>query len=51
LQQRIAGCRKKEVYGFAPEAQAIFFRRRHQPRMGGSRLSQRKRIIRSFAKA
>jgi hypothetical protein len=32
LQQRIAGCRKKEVYGLRANVQAIFFRRRHQPR-------------------
>jgi hypothetical protein len=34
LQQRIAGCRKKkEVYGLRANTQAIFFRRRHQPRV------------------
>jgi hypothetical protein len=32
LQQRIAGCRKKEVYGLRANVQAIFCRRRHQPR-------------------
>ena len=31
LQQRIAGCRKRRVR-VAQEVQAIFFRRRHQPR-------------------
>jgi hypothetical protein len=32
LQQRIADCRKKEVYGLRANIQAIFRRRRHQPR-------------------